>query len=82
MEEKISNIESLAMIARVPRRLVTRYGEVHRQASENVSEGDYGGFVTTNECQEEIRFATESLVTYLWHPWQYHLRLRHHRLRN
>ncbi|MGI5521741.1 hypothetical protein ACQEUX_12385 [Micromonospora sp. CA-259024] len=73
----ISNVESLAMIAKVPRSLVNRYGEALRRAYDEVHEGEYG-FETSDECREEIRDATEELVADLWNPvrWRFRSRLR------
>jgi hypothetical protein len=73
MEESISKVESLAMIAKVPRKLVHRYSEALRDAYDSSGDGPHGP-ETSPECLEEIRAATEVLVGYLWNPVRYRLR--------
>ncbi|GAB3968899.1 hypothetical protein GCM10027615_21770 [Plantactinospora veratri] len=72
LDEAISKVESLAIIANVPRGLMARYESAHRAAyREAIEQAD--GWTTAPQCLTELRAATEALTGYLWHPARYHL---------
>lgn len=68
-ESFILEFERLAMLARVPLRLVGYYVVAVRRVQENYGEEDeWGGFHPASEDAKQLDRATRRLVFWLWHP--------------
>jgi len=76
-------LEAAAVIARVPRDLVTSYVEAARNARQQSYRVDYGdrggwGWGVDGEYGRPVELALERISRFIWHPWLSRLRRAQH----